>query len=419
MKTNIKKFINEKILRRKTKVKTGFKLIEVIIIMLITSTIGMILGASIIYVSLIDYNKCACIDETKFDDNLKEIINTYNSVIENYYEEVDKTKLSDSAIKAMLESLGDDYSTYMNHSETTSFLERMQGDYCGIGAEISADSTGYAKVLKVFADSPAQEVGLKQFDLIKKVNGDSIQGFQISDVADKLKGPQGTNVNIIIERDKKEIELTLTRRKITLPSISKEIFKEGQKKIGYIKIDIFSNNTYTQFRDNLASLEKENIDSLIIDVRDNSGGYLHRVSEIVSLFLPTDKIIYQLENRNGVEKIYSYTKESRDYPIVVLINEYSASASEILAAALKESYGATLVGVNSLGKGTVQQTFDLESGGMVKYTIQKWLTPLGNWIHKKGITPGLKVEQSEKYYKEPTFKNDNQLQKAIEHLKIK
>lgn len=413
------KNIIQKIFDKKAGVKTGFRLLEVIIIMLITCVIGITLGASIVYMSLLNSNQHEYVNENKFDPNLKEIINTYNSIIENYYEEVNKVQLSDSAIEAMLKSLGDDYSTYMNQSDTSSFLERMQGDYYGIGAEITTDTSGYAKIIKVFDNSPAKEAGLKQYDLIKKVNSDNVQGFQIADVADKLKGPEGTGVNVVIERDKTEIELKLIRRKIILSSVSKEIFEEGKKKIGYLKIDLFSNNTYTQFKDKLLKLEKEKIDSLIIDVRDNSGGYLYRVSEIVSLFLPTEKIIYQLESREDVKKIYSYTKESRDYPIVVLINEYSASASEILAAAFKESYGATIAGVNSFGKGTVQQTFDLESGGMVKYTIQKWLTPLGNWIHKKGITPNLKVEQAEKYYKEPTFKNDTQLQKAIEHLKTK
>lgn len=415
----MKKKITDKIFGGKVVVKKGFKLVEVIIIMLTTCVIGMIIGASAIYLSLANYNQNECIDESKFDSNLKEIINTYNSIIENYYEDVDKEELSDSAIKAMLEALGDDYSTYMNTSETNSFQERMKGDYYGIGAEITTDTSGYAKILKVFAGSPAEEGGLKSLDLIKKVNGKDVKGMDISDVADKLKGPEETSVNVIIERDGKEIELKLTRRQIILTSVSREIFTEGSKKIGYLKIDIFSNNTYTQFKDNLLMLEKANIDSLIIDVRDNSGGYLYRVSEIVSLFLPKDKVIYQLEDKDGVEKVYSYTDESRNYPIVVLINEYSASASEILTAALQESYGATIIGVNSLGKGTVQQTFDLESGGMIKYTIQKWLTPNGNWINKKGITPDIKVEQSEEYYKDFAFEYDTQLHKAIEYLKTK
>lgn len=415
----MKKKITDKIFGGKVVVKKGFKLVEVIIIMLTTCVIGMIIGASAIYLSLANYNQNECIDESKFDSNLKEIINTYNSIIENYYEDVDKEELSDSAIKAMLEALGDEYSTYMNTSETNSFQERMKGDYYGIGAEITTDTSGYAKILKVFAGSPAEEGGLKSLDLIKKVNGKDVKGMDISDVADKLKGPEETSVNVIIERDGKEIELKLTRRQIILTSVSREIFTEGSKKIGYLKIDIFSNNTYTQFKDNLLMLEKANIDSLIIDVRDNSGGYLYRVSEIVSLFLPKDKVIYQLEDKDGVEKVYSYTDESRNYPIIVLINEYSASASEILTAALQESYGATIIGVNSLGKGTVQQTFDLESGGMIKYTIQKWLTPNGNWINKKGITPDIKVEQSEEYYKDFAFEYDTQLHKAIEYLKTK
>ena len=172
----------------------------------------------------------------------------------------------------------------------------------------------------------------------------------------------------------------------------------------------------TEFFVKLEALEKENIDSLIIDVRSNSGGYLSSVTDIASMFLNKSKIIYQLDTKGVVEQIYSKTKESRNYKVVVLIDKASASASEILAGAMQESYGATIIGTNSYGKGTVQAAYQLESGATVKYTIQKWLTPNGNWINEVGITPDIEVELTEEYANNPSDETDSQLQKALEEL---
>ena len=194
------------------------------------------------------------------------------------------------------------------------------------------------------------------------------------------------------------------------------MFEENGKKIGYIELSVFAANTYSQFEQKLTELESRNIDSLIIDVRDNSGGYLSTVTDIASLFLDKSKIIYQLDTKGIVEQVYAKTNSSRNYKIAVLINGNSASASEILAGALKESYGATIIGVNSFGKGTVQKAYQLESGATVKYTIQKWLTPNGNWINEVGITPDVKVELDNNYYKNPSDSTDNQLQMAIKNL---
>ncbi len=396
--------------------KTGFKLLEVVIIMIITVSLGVAVGVGIVFFNIDRNDLKFCAETNISDNNIKEIVDTYNSIINNYYTDVDKDELASKAIEAMLEALGDPYSTYMNIDETTSFNERMKGDYQGIGAEISYDKDGNIVILKIFGGSPAETAGLKALDIITKVDGKSIAGLSTAEVAALLKGKINTAVKVTITRNDIEKEVTITRNKIIIPSIQQETFTKNNKKVGYIKIDIFSDNTYDQFKAALLALEKEKIDSLIIDVRDNSGGYLNRVSEIVSMFLPKDKIIYQLSSKDKVEKIYSYTKDSRSYPIAVLINKYSASASEILAAALKESYGATIIGINSFGKGTVQQTFSLDTGGMIKYTIQKWLTPKGNWINNTGITPDIELEQGKDYYNNPTSDNDLQLQKAIETL---
>ena len=232
----------------------------------------------------------------------------------------------------------------------------------------------------------------------------------------KLIKSKNKEIEIIVNREGKEKKFTLNLDEVDIESVTTEIYKRNGKKIGYIRFNIFASNTYGQFEKKLRELENKKIDNLIIDVRSNSGGYLSSVTDIVSLFLGKNKVIYQLDTRGVVEQIYSETKESRNYKIAVLIDKASASASEILAAAMQESYGATVIGTNSFGKGTVQTTYKLKSGSTVKYTIQKWLTPKGNWVNKVGVKPDIEVELTEEYLNNPSDENDNQLQKAIEEL---
>ena len=219
-----------------------------------------------------------------------------------------------------------------------------------------------------------------------------------------------SDLPLLIKRGEDQFDVSVLREKVDITSVTSDTYTIDHHKIGYIKIDIFASNTQKQFKKVLESLEKDGIDSLIIDVRDNSGGYLTVVSEMASMFLDKSKIIYQLDTKGVKEPIYSLTKEKRTYPIAVLINKGSASASEILASALKESYGAFVVGVPSYGKGTVQKSFTLETGSTIKYTTQKWLTPDGNWIHEKGVLPTIEVEYDK------TGDVDTQLQKALEVL---
>ena len=186
--------------------------------------------------------------------------------------------------------------------------------------------------------------------------------------------------------------------------------------IGYLKISSFSNVTYKQFKENLTELEKNNITGLIIDVRNNGGGYLNSVTDISSLFLSKGKVIYQLETEKGITKIKDTTKTKKTYPIAVLVNKNSASASEILTSVIKESHGGTIIGTNTFGKGTVQETMNMKDGSIIKYTTKKWLTPNGNWINEVGVEPTIKLELSDEYYENPTTENDNQLQEALKIL---
>ena len=225
-----------------------------------------------------------------------------------------------------------------------------------------------------------------------------------------VKNNTNEKIKLTIKRNNEEIELTIIREKVEMPTIESKILEQENKKIGYIQISLFTSVTSNQFKKALTKLEKENIQALIIDVRNNSGGYLNTATNITSMFLKKGKIIYQLENNKKIEKIKDNTKDYRTYPIAVLINTTSASASEILASAIKESYGGYVVGVNSYGKGTVQKTKKLKDGSMIKYTVQKWLTPNGNWIEKKGVSPTNPVAL------DPNSEKDTQLQQALDIL---
>ena len=392
--------------------KDEFKLIEVVIISLITIVIGIIVGYAVTTRFSLSENEKV----VQNDKNLQVFIDTYEDVVSKYYEDVDKKELINSAINGMLTNLDDPYSVYMDSDTTSDFNDRLYGDYAGIGAEVSMTSDGKIIIYNPFEDSPARKAGLKKGDIIVKINGEDMTGKTSSDASQLIKGAAGTKVLITIERDGKQQDVEVTREHIVLDSVTYKVFTKNDKKIGYINISIFAANSYSQFRKAVLDLEEQKVDSIIIDVRNNSGGYLDSVTDMLGMFLKKDKVIYQLDEKGKLTSIKDETKESRNIKVGVLINEYSASASEILAAALLESYGAEIIGVNSYGKGTVQQTKELSTGGMLKYTTQKWLTPNGNWINEKGVTPTIEEKLNEKYYETGKEEDDNQLQKAIEVL---
>ena len=274
-----------------------------------------------------------------------------------------------------------------------------------------------AMVVTVFDDSSAKEAGIKPGDIIAKINGESVLGLGKDEVVKNIKGKNNYSFNMTVLRDGNEIEVKVITKSITLSSVSSEIIESGNKKIGYIYISIFALNTYDQFKAHLESLEKEGIDSLIIDVRDNTGGHLTSVTSILDMFLDKNQVLYQIKSKDKVKKVYGTTVSTRKYDIVVLTNEFSASASEILASALKEAYGAKTVGVKTFGKGTMQNMLDLENGGMIKVTTEVWLTSKGNEINKVGVPVDYEVFLGEDFTSNPSKETDSQLQKAIEVLK--
>ncbi len=393
--------------------KVGFNYAEVIVIMIITLILGGVIGSFITYVMKGPSGNGKTVI-TEIPRELKEFVTTYNDIISDYYEEIDSNELLESGIKGMLEYLGDDYSFYMDEEESESFNQEVEGKYQGVGIEITQQLDGRIQITKVFDNTPAQREGLKVGDYFVSVNGEKVEGLTPNQVSNKIKDSQQAEITVL--REDKEFSFTLSIEEVEIESVESKTFEKNGKKIGYLSLSTFAANTFPQFEKKLLELEGQKIDSLVIDVRDNSGGYLSTVTDIASLFMNKSKVIYQLDTKGVVEKVFSNTNTSRNYQIAVLINGNSASASEILAAALQESYGAKVIGMPSFGKGTVQKAYQLESGATVKYTIQKWLTPDGNWINEKGVTPNIELDLTDEYYQNPSDETDNQLQRALEEV---
>ena len=386
--------------------RSGFSISEVIIIMVIAIMFGFLLGNIVNFIVF---------DKSSGDEKeLEELVTTYDNIVNNYYDDVNKEELIDAGIQGMINYLDDPYATYFSGEASDDFNQELAGSYDGIGIEVML-SNGVVSVSKVFDNSSASKEGVKVGDVITKINDTDINGKTLDEVVSMISGSDSKNkAKITVTRDGEELSFELSKGTIEIPVVSSEIYENNGKKIGYIKIDMFSSKVYKQFNNALKKLEKKNIEGLVIDVRDNPGGYLSEVKNILCLFLNKKQVLYQLQTKDETEKVYG-TKKSidRDYPVSVIINDESASASEILASAFKESYGSRVVGINSYGKGTVQSASDLSSGDTFKYTVQKWLTPDGNWVNDKGVVPTDRVETVLQEGETLTYENDTMLQTAI------
>lgn len=348
------------------------------------------------------------------DKNLQQFINIYNNIKENYYDKISNESLISNAVNGMINGL-DDYSLYFDEASATTFNAKLAGEYEGLGIEIIGIDNKII-VYNVFKNSPADTCGIQAGDIITKIDELDISNKTTSEISEYIRNSKSEKFNISVKRQNQELNFELKRQKVTINTVTSKVFEKNNKKIGYIYIGIFSNTAYKQFKEELKNLENQNIDSLIIDVRDNTGGHLTTASKILSLFIKSDKVIYQMEKQGTTTKYYSTGKKNFEFPIVILQNSNSASASELLSIALKEQNNATIIGENSYGKGTVQELITLNDGTEYKMTTKKWLSPKGKWINKTGIKPDVEVELSENYYNDPSDENDNQLQEAINYI---
>ena len=346
----------------------------------------------------------------KSEENQK--MELLNSLIDRYYiGDVDETDLSEGVYKGYIEGLGDPYSVYYDEEETKQMSESLSGEFGGVGALMSQDrETGVITVLQVYDGSPAQEAGMRDGDTLYKVEGEEVTGEDLSDVVSKVKGEKGTQVTLTVLRADTgdEEELTITRDTIEAQTVSCEM-KEGN--VGYIRITEFDTVTYEQYKEALEDLEDQGMERLIVDLRSNPGGNLDTVCDILDLMLPEGLIVYT-EDKNGEREEYTSDEENQfDKPLVVMMNGYSASASEIFAGAIQDYGLGQIVGTQSYGKGVVQSVFDLQDGTSVKLTIAEYFTPNGRSIDGEGITPDVEVEYQ---YDENNPDADNQLEKAME-----
>ncbi len=349
----------------------------------------------------------------KLSRDLGKFFDVYDTLTENYYGDVSVDELVESAISGMVSSVGDVYTSYADSEYTESFNELIDGKYEGIGCTIQQIEKEI-KVISIYDGGPADKAGLKVNDIIKSVDEYDANEMGATALSEYIKNEATNDINIVVYRDGEEISFNLIRDEVEIPVVESKVINDNDAKIGYLKISIFSSVSSNQFEKRLEELEKENIDSLIIDVRDNSGGYLSSVTDIVSYLMPKGDVIYKIQKNDNIESVKDKTTTKREYPIAVLVNGNSASASEILAGAIKDSYGGFVVGNTTYGKGTVQQVKKLSDGSMIKYTVENWLTPNGTWIDGEGIVPTHLVDLDQEYYENPIDENDKQLKKAIE-----
>lgn len=328
---------------------------------------------------------------------------------ELYLEDISKEdQLIESAIKGYVEGLGDDYTEYLTKEEYEELMVNVNGDYVGIGIYMAQDRYGNVVVLLPIEGSPAEEAGLKTGDIITKVNGEDCTEMELSVVANKVKGEEGTTVDLEIKRDEEIINKTIVRRSVEINHIESKKLEEN---IGYIEILSFDDGCCKDFETKLQELKKQGIDSLIIDLRDNGGGIVDEAINMAELFVPKGKIIMKEISKNNKEEQTISKKDekiSSDINIIILANENTASASEIFIGALKDNNIAKIVGTRTYGKGVMQEVVSMPTGGALKVTIEEFYTPNGDKINKTGIVPDVEIEDDN------NTEQDEQLQKAIE-----
>lgn len=352
--------------------------------------------------------------ESLADDMTMEKLRVMEETIDKYYyeENVDKDSLEDGIYDGLIAALGDPYSTYYTVEDLESLMQQTEGVYYGIGAYVGMDTqTGLAHISGVIEDTPAQAAGLRDGDVIYMVDGESMQGLELSEVVANIKGLEGTLVHLTIYREgeKDYLEFDVERKKIESPTVKHEMYDNG---IGYIQITEFDDVTVDQFSEALAVLRGQGMKGLILDLRANPGGNLSAVVEISRQLLPKGLIVYT-EDRDGNRTEYSCDGTKKfDKPLIVLVNGYSASASEILAGAIKDYGIGELIGTTTFGKGIVQRVISLSDGTAVKLTVSSYFTPKGNNIHGIGIEPDEVYEfDGDRYYDDGY---DNQLEHAKE-----
>lgn len=356
------------------------------------------------------------------EDTLEKLASLETIIDQSYYFDTSDENMQNGLYAGLIEALDDPYAKYYTPEEFAKLQEDSSGEYAGIGVVVRQDEdTGYAIAVSITEDSPASEADIKPDDLICKIDDYEIQESDDLDyLVTKIRGEEGTDVTLEIYRpsERKYHTVTITRRKLENSTVS-YFMADTDKKIGYVRVTQFVANTGDLFRKAVEDLKSQGMTALMIDLRSDPGGMLSTVVDMCDYLLPAGKIVYQEDKNGNVLSTYESTDEEQlDLPMVVLVNGESASASEIMTAALKEYGVATIVGENTYGKGIVQSVIPLSDGSAIKLTTAKYFTPNGNDIHKKGVAPDIEVELPEDYVSDDfQGEKDTQYQKGLEVLR--
>lgn len=398
--------------------ETAQKIYKVIMLVILTAFITFMVTS----LSMYTYFKQN--PTLQFVEGEKSDIDTYLSKVKKaidknflWQDKIDEEKLKDGAIKGYVEGLGDKYTEYISKDEMKKFTENINGSFMGIGIYMIADeSTGKIIVHHPISDSPAYKAGIKAGDVIVSVDGVEYGYDELNTIADHIKGEAGTKVKLVIERDGKNIDFEIERAKIETNPITSKMF---EKDIGYLNLPSFDKDVSKKLKEKIDDLTAKGAKSLILDLRNNGGGMVDECEEITDLFLDKDKTIMTTKDKKGnVEKSVTKNKKTYDLPLVILVNENTASASEILTGALKDNNRTKVIGTKTYGKGVIQSVFNLSDGSGLKITTAEYFTPNGIEINKKGITPDIEVKLPDtvKSVYAVEEKDDTQLKKAIEEL---
>ena len=404
------------------------KIYKTIMLVILTAFITFILTA--IYIRNLDENAqtsgtnsetSSILNGLTGDSSLTKSLKNIEKLVKSKYlnvSNIDETKAIDGAIEGYINSLGDEYTEYIPADQMKEYTESIMGNFFGIGIYMVKNTEkNLVQVLSPIRESPAEKVGIKAGDLITKVNGVSYTADQMTEMANTIKGEEGSNVTIEILREEQTLTFEVVRAKVNINPIYSEKLEND---IGYLEITSFDEGVAEDFKAKYLSLKEQGIQGLVIDLRDNGGGLVDEALKIVDYIVPKNQTVLITVDKDGKEEV-TKSKEDKliEEPVVVLVNASSASASEIMAGALKDLKCATIVGTKTYGKGVIQQLLTLTNGAGLKITVEEYYTPNKTKINKVGITPDYEVLLETSITREPTDSNDTQLNKAKEILKEK
>ena len=397
---------------------------KIIMLVILTATITFMLTTMVMYnkFSSVYSNNYSSTNEeyTSTEMSLVKTLESFKTMLEQkYIGEIDEEKMIDGAIKGYVEGIGDPYTTYLTKDEMKEFTEETNSEYVGIGVYLTnnkADNT--ILVVGIMKSAPALDAGMQAGDIIEKVNDIVYTGDQLDDAIKILKGEEGTNVKVTVLRDGKEIDLTITRKKITVEHVASQMLENN---IAYIQVDSFDSGVAKAFEQQITELKNDGAKGIIIDLRSNGGGIVDEATGIADLFLKKNETILITKGKEDKEEVTISKNDPiiQDIPVVVLVNEGTASASEILAGALKDKYpSTTIVGKKTYGKGVIQTLYNLSDGSGLKVTTEEYYTPNHNKINKEGIKPDVEINltKDEDGYYETDIDKDAQILKAKEIL---